>query len=54
MKAHIIEGKSDDKKPLKKKWLKTKSKEGTKPFKKDKVKFTCYKKSWLYSPQLSS
>lgn len=35
VKVHVLENKSDDKKPLKNKWFKLNSKEGKKPFKKD-------------------
>lgn len=42
MKVQVIQGKSGDKKPLKKNWFKLKSKRGKNPFKKYKVKFTCF------------
>lgn len=43
VKVHLIKNKFDDKKALKKKWFKPKTKDGNKPFKKEKIKFTCYK-----------
>lgn len=42
LKAYVVESKSGDKKPMKMKWFRLKSKEGRKPFKKDKFKFTYF------------